>query len=147
MAVIAWNTLKCIWTINLTSVDTWRNIETKLAADALFKLSKYLPLRVLVPVNNSLVYSYLQYAIINRGNFAKSFIHKLQVGQHRIVKILCKRCSRKTRLFPSHQKFQFLRINEIYKSELTKWAAVTENYFLLRIKFAKPQPSAKASVF
>ena len=68
-----------------------------------------------MPVYYNLVYSHLQYAIINRGNYAKSCVYKLQVRQNRVVKILRKRCDRKTRLLSLHLKLQFLRINEIYK--------------------------------
>ena len=119
-------------------------IETKLSAatGALFKLSKYVPTRTLVPVYYSLAYSHLQYAIITRGNSAKSNIHKLQVKQNRMVKIMCKKHGRKLKLLPSYHKLQILKIEGIYKLQTAKFMAnvhannfpETDNNFL---KFRK----------
>ena len=89
-----------------------QNIETKLAAGAiaLFKLSEYLPLSASVPEYYSFVSSHLQYAIINWVNSMKFCIHKLQVRQNRIVKILCERFGRKSRLPPLSQNFNFYKL-------------------------------------
>ena len=119
-------------------------IETKLSAatGALFKLSKYLPTRTLVPVYYSLAYSHLQYAIITWGNSAKFNIHKLQVKQNRMVKIMCKKHGRKLKLLPLYHKLQILKIEGIYKLQTAKFMAnvhannfpETDNNFL---KFRK----------
>ena len=71
----------------------------------------------------SLVYSYLQYAIICWGNSSKIIKHKLQVKQNRIIKTLCNNFGTKTKLKPLYEQLQALNINEIYKLEVAKFMA------------------------
>ena len=64
-------------------------------------------------VNNSLVYSHLQYVIICWGNSSKTIKHKLQVKQNRIIKTLCNKFGKKTRLKPMYEQLQVQNIHEI----------------------------------
>ena len=88
-----------------------QHLETKLSAvtGAIYRLRKYLPCPVLIPVYYSLVYSHLQYAIICGGSTYKSYIHKLQVKHNHIVKILSSKLGKKTRLKPLFKKLNFLK--------------------------------------
>ena len=89
----------------------------------------------------SSVHSHLKYAITNWGNSAKSHIRKLQVRKNCIVKILCERFGRKTKLLLLHPKLQFLRINELYKLKLAKFMIKvhSNNFLLLVIRILKLQ--------
>ena len=99
-----------------------KHIETKLSvpSGAIYKLRKYIPQKALISVYYSLVYSHLQYAIICWGNSSKIIKHKLQVKQNRIIKTLCNKFGRKTRLKPLYEQLQVLNIDEIYKLEVAK---------------------------
>ena len=76
------------------------------------------------------------------GNSAKSNIHKLQVKQNRMVKIMRKKHGRKLKLLPLYHKLQILKIEGIYKLQTAKFMAnvhannfpETDNNFL---KFRK----------
>ena len=78
---------------------TWKkHIETKLSAasGAIYKLRMYISQRALMSVYYSLVYFYLQYAIICWGSSSKTIKHKLQVKQNRII--TCNKFETKTKL-------------------------------------------------
>ena len=69
----------------------------------------------------SLVYSYLQYSVICWGNTTKTLLHKLQVKQNHIVRILSRKLKRKTKLKPLYEKFKFLNVEGIFKLEIAKF--------------------------
>ena len=71
----------------------------------------------------SIVYLYLQYAIICWGNTTKANKRKLQVKQNRIIKIICCQFSKKTRLQTLYDQLQVLNIDGIYKLEVSKFMA------------------------
>jgi len=98
-------------------------IETKLsgAIGALFKLHKYVPQKALISVYYSIVYSHLMYEIIAWENSTKTIMRKLQVKQNPIVKIICNKLGRKTRLLPLYKSLNLLNIENIYKLELAKF--------------------------
>jgi len=81
------------------------HIVTKLsgAIGTLFKLRKYVPQKVLISVYYSIVYYHLMYAIIAWGNSTKTIMRKLQVKLNLIVKIICYKLGRKTRLLPLYK--------------------------------------------
>jgi len=85
---------------------------------ALYKLNKHIPKSALMAVYYSLVYSHLLYAIICWGNNSKHKIHKLQVKQNKIVKIIEKRFGKEIRLKSLFNNLQLLNINGIYKLEI-----------------------------
>ena len=99
------------------------HIESKLAvaAGVIAKLRKYLPSQALIPIYYSLVYSHLQYAIICWGNCFKKLIHRLQVKQNLIVKIMCNSTCRKINLKPLFKNLQFLKLSGIFELETAKF--------------------------
>ena len=98
-------------------------IESKLSAatGALYNLRKYVTQTVLISVYYSLVYSYLQYSVIYWGNTTKTLLHKLQVKQNHIVRILSRKLKRKTKLKPLYEKFKFLNVEGVFKLETAKF--------------------------
>ena len=98
-------------------------IESKLSAatGALYNLRKYVTQTVLISVYYSLVYSYLQYSVICWGNTTKTLLHKLQVKQNHIVRILSRKLKRKTKLKPLYEKFKFLNVEGVFKLEIAKF--------------------------
>jgi len=99
------------------------HIETKLSAatGALYKLRKYISQNSLMLVYYSLAYSHLQYAIICWGNTSKTIKRSLQVKKNHIVKIICNKFGKKTRLKPLYDKLRILNINKIYKLKVAKF--------------------------
>ena len=97
-------------------------IESKLSAatGALYNLRKFVTQIVLISVYYSLVYSYLQYSVICWGNTTKTLLHKLQVKQNHIVRILSRKLKRKTKLKPLYEKFKFLNVEGVFKLEIAK---------------------------
>ena len=92
----------------LTRKKNIKHIETKVstASGAIFKLRKYIPQRALMSVYCSVVYFYLQYAIICWGNFSKTIKRELQVKQNRIIKTLPNKFGTKTRLKPLYELYK-----------------------------------------
>ena len=102
-----------------------QHLETKLSAatGAIYRLRKYLPYFVLIPVYYNLVYSHLQHAIICWGSTYKSYLQKVQVKQNRIAKILSNKFGKKTSLKPLFKKLKLLKLDEIYSLEVAKFMA------------------------
>ena len=104
-----------------------QHIETKLSAGSgdIYKFRKYIPqLRALMTVcYYSLVYYHLQYGIVCGKKSSKITKYKLLVKQIRIIKTLCNKFSRKTKLKPLYEQLQNLNIDGIYKLEVAKFMA------------------------
>ena len=118
------NCVKCL-EVFLDGKLTWnKHLETKLSAasGAIYKLRKYIPQRALMSVYHSVVYSHLQYAIICRGSSSKIIKHKLQEKQNRIIKTLCNKFGRKTRLKQLYEQLQVLSM-KFPQLEIAKFMA------------------------
>ena len=120
--------VKCLG-VHIDSNLSWnrhiQQIESKLSAasGALYQLHKYVPKKALLSIYYSLAYSHLQYAIVFWGSANNSLIKSLQVKQNHLVKILCNKFGRKTRLKPLYDELEILNINGIYKLEIAKFMA------------------------
>ena len=120
--------VKCLG-VQIDSNLSWnrhiQQIESKLSAafGALYQLHKYVPKKAFLSIYYSLAYSHLQYAIICWGSANNSLIKSLQVKQNHLVKILCNKFGRKTRLKPLYDELEILNINGIYKLEIAKFMA------------------------
>ena len=68
----------------------------------------------------STAYSHLRYGIITWGNSAAKYVNKIQVQQNYIVKIITKTSFFKTKLSPVYDKLKLLKLNNIYKLEVSK---------------------------
>ena len=88
----------------------------------------------------SLVYSHLQYSVICWGTTTKTPLHKLQVKQNPIVRIISYKLNRKTKLKPLYEKLKFLNVEDIFKLEIAKFMMKLNSNKLpdiLTKKFAK----------
>ena len=61
------------------------------ANEMLCKLRRYVPQNALISIYYGLAYSYLQYAILCRGNASTKELNILQVRQNRLVKTITNR--------------------------------------------------------
>ena len=115
--------------VHIDSNRSWnrhiQQIESKLSAasGALYQLHKYVLKKALLSIYYSLAYSHLHYAIIFWGSANNSLIKSLQVKQNHLVKILCNKFERKTRLKPLYDELEILNINGIYELEIAKFMA------------------------
>ena len=73
------------------------------------------------------MYPHLSYAITTWGNAASTRLNKIQVMQNRLVRIITKKCDRKTRMFPQHKQFSILKLSNIFKLEVTKFMSKRKN--------------------
>ena len=96
-------------------------IATKMsfASGALHRLSSYILRRALMPVY--LMHFHLHYGIILWRNTTKSISPKFQTKQNRIVKLICNKSAKRTRLKPIYDKLYMLNIRGMYKLELAKF--------------------------
>ena len=69
----------------------------------------------------SLVYSYLQYSVICWGTTTKSLLHRLQVKQNHIVRIISNKMKKKNKLKPFYEKFKFLHLEGIFRLKTAKF--------------------------
>lgn len=98
-------------------------IVTKLssATGVIYKLKDYVPMKQLISVYHSIVGSHLQYGIVNWGNAAAIHLNKLLVAQNRTIRAITNRNKIKTKLLPLYDKLGLLRIDSLYKLEVTKF--------------------------
>jgi len=78
-------------------------------------VNMYVPQKALISVYYCIVNSHLMYAIIAWENSTKTIMRKLQVKQNLIVKIICNKLGRKTRLLLLYKSLNLLKIENIYK--------------------------------
>ena len=55
------------------------------------------------------------------GSTTKTLLHKLQVKQNHIVRIISYKLKRKTKLKPLYEKLKFLNVEGIFRLEITKF--------------------------
>ena len=84
------------------------------------KLRHYAPPSILRNVYFSIAYSRLQYGITTWGNSAAKYVNKIQVQQNYIVKIITKTLFFKTKVSPLYDELKLLKLNKIYKLEISK---------------------------
>ena len=84
------------------------------------KLRHYAPPPILRNVYFSIAYSDLQYGIATWGNSAAKFVNKIQVQQNCIVKTITKTSFFETKLSPLYDELKLLKLNNIYKLEVSK---------------------------
>ena len=90
------------------------------ATGALYNLRKYVSQTVLISVYYNLEYSCLQYSVICWGSTTKTLLHKLQVKQNHIVRIISHKMKRKTKLKPLYEKLKFRNVEGIFRLEIAK---------------------------
>ena len=66
-----------------------------IAAGMIYKLRPYLSRKLPITIYYSIVYSHLQYGIINWGSAAATYLNRLQVSQNKIVKIITRTVGKK----------------------------------------------------
>ena len=66
-----------------------------IAAGMIYKLRPYLSQKLPITIYYSIVYSHLQYGIINWGSAAATYLNRLQVSQNKIVKIITRTVGKK----------------------------------------------------
>ena len=93
----------------------------------LHKLKFYASPSLLEKVYYGIVYPHLSYAITTWGNAASTRLNKIQVMQNRLVRIITKKCDRKTRMSPLYKQFSILKLSNIIKLEVTKFMSKIEN--------------------
>ena len=86
----------------------------------IIKLRHNAPPSILRNVYFSIAYSHLQYGITTRGNSAAKYVNKIQVQQNYIVKTITKTSFFKTKLSPLYDELKLLKLNNIYKLEVSK---------------------------
>ena len=84
------------------------------------KLRHYAPPSILRNVYFSIAFSYLQYGITTRGNFAAKYVNKIQVQQNHIVKIITKTSFFKIKLSSLYNELKLQKLNNIYKLKVLK---------------------------
>ena len=104
-------------------------VANKLSAanGVLCKLRRYVPQNALISVYYNLAYSYLQYAILCRGNASTKELNKLQVRQNRLLKTITNSFQLKTRLKPLFQQLNFLKVDSIFEMEVAKFMGKMHN--------------------
>ena len=93
----------------------------------LHKLKFYAPSSLLEKVYYGIVYPHLSYAITTWGNAASTRLNNIQVMQNRLVRIITKKCDRKTRMSPLYKQFSILNLSNIFKLEVTKFMSKIKN--------------------
>ena len=73
------------------------------------------------------MYPHLSYAITTWGNTTSTRLNKIQVVQNRLVRIITKKCDRKTRMSPLYKQFLILKLSIIFKPEVTKFMSKIKN--------------------
>ena len=64
---------------------------------------------------------------LGAGNAASTRLNKIQVMQNRLVRIITKKCDRKTRMPPLYKQFSILKLSNIFKLEVTKFMSERKN--------------------
>ena len=91
------------------------------AIGILHKLKFYAPPSLLEKVCYGIVYPHLSYAITTWGKAASTRLNKIQVMQNRLVRIITKKCNRRTSMSPLYKQLSILKLSNIFKLEVTKF--------------------------
>ena len=87
----------------------------------LCKIHKFVLPKTLQTIYYSLVYSHINYGIINWGNAAQTRLNKLQLIQNKIVKSISQSWKRKIKLLPIYKNLNLLTVKSVYKLEVSKF--------------------------
>ena len=105
---------------------TWKTHITSLSlqiarfSGLLCKLRHYVTNDILHTLYHSLVYSRLQYGIINWGTASSTNLKEIRVKMNNIVRIITF-SNRYTKLSPLYKKLNMLKLDDIYRLELGKF--------------------------
>ena len=90
------------------------------AAGVVNKIKHYIPHAMLKSIYYSIAYPHLIYCVTIWGNTSKIYLHKNQVQQNRIIKVLNYAPTFRVKLAPIYNQFSILTLDKVFTLEVSK---------------------------
>ena len=84
------------------------------------KIKHYIPHAMLKSIYYSVAYPHLIHCVTIWGNTSKICLHKIQVQQNRIIKVLNKAPTFRVKLAPIYNQFSILKLDKVFTLEVSK---------------------------